>query len=125
MIVFGIVLLALGLICGILGKKKAGKSKHTVAPTQAELSSPRVLITYAAASGEVTQREITMRKATGHMVGTKTVLTHVNAYCHLRNTPRTFSIKRIRQAADAQTGEIIPDISTYILNASGNWQPQE
>lgn len=40
-------------------------------------------------------------------------------HCHLRNATRTFRFDRIRQAVDADTGEIIPDLQKHL---NDEWQ---
>jgi hypothetical protein len=72
---------------------------------------PRLLISYVDFEGNATEREITPKVMAGPA---KNRPDRVMAYCHHRKAPREFVLSRIKAACDAGTGEVIPNIKSFI-----------
>ncbi len=64
-------------------------------------------IDYCDANGEQSERVIRISQYDGSC--------YLPAFCELRNDYRTFRIDRILQAVDANTGEVIKDVPSYLL----------
>jgi hypothetical protein len=62
----------------------------------------KILIHYKGSSGEVTERTISDYRLSGYA--------EIDAYCHLRNSYRTFKLPNIIHAVDLETGEVIQNI---------------
>ena len=64
-----------------------------------------VTIIYEDREGTITERRISAVSYDGYK--------YLNAFCHLRNGPRTFKIDQIKSCTDATTGEVIEDVQAY------------
>ncbi len=74
-----------------------------------------VLLHYQDAAHHETDRLVTIHGLTGVLdAGGRFVPDHIEAYCHTRKAARTFLVKNVTQAADAQTGEIIQDFIVWL-----------
>jgi uncharacterized tellurite resistance protein B-like protein len=80
---------------------------------QRKLGGVNLNIKFVDLEGSATQRNITtiryVHNPTNHAGS-------VYAFCHLRQANRPFAFKRIHQATDLETGEIIPDIGAFLDN---------
>lgn len=70
------------------------------------------LIKYRDVNGTATQRQVDISSytpdgQTGLFIG----------HCHLRDERRTFRFDRVKSAVDAETGEVIPDLQSYLNQA--------
>ena len=79
--------------------------------TKIQEFNKHLLITYRDAKGTKTQREINILTSNTN---------NIYAYCHLRNQDRSFKVSNIVECIDADTGEVIYDISNYF---KGNKSP--
>lgn len=64
-----------------------------------------VTISYEDREGTISERKISAVSYDGYR--------YLNAFCHLRNGPRTFKIDKIKSCTDAITGEVIKDVQAY------------
>lgn len=64
-----------------------------------------VTISYEDREGTISERKISAVSYDGYR--------YLNAFCHLRNGPRTFKIDKIKSCTDTITGEIIEDVQAY------------
>ena len=71
-------------------------------------------IFYEAASGETTERMVTVNR----LQETKTDV-RLMCYCHLRSAPRQFLASRITEIEDPETGEIIDDPADILRRLAG------
>jgi len=84
------------------------------APGPQRSAAKTVRLKYSDANDNQTERTVNIRAF--ESVG-RTGLAF--GHCHLRNATRTFRFDRIRQAVDADTGEIIPDLQSHL---NDEWQ---
>ncbi|WPP22414.1 WYL domain-containing protein [Komagataeibacter rhaeticus] len=83
--------------------------------TTVEIHRTRIIIDYKDGAGEATQRTIVPQKLDFYVNKDNVVIiTDIHAYCELRRAPRQFKYSRIQGAADAETGEDIPNIGRYL-----------
>ncbi|MBL7237680.1 MAG: hypothetical protein JJK57_14105 [Komagataeibacter hansenii] len=83
--------------------------------TTVEIQKVRVIIDYQDGAGDTTQRTIKPQKLDFYVNKDNVVIiTDIHAYCELRKAPRQFKYSRIQGAADAETGEDIPNIGRYL-----------
>jgi len=64
-----------------------------------------VTIIYEDREGTISERKISAVSYDGYK--------YLNAFCHLRNGPRTFKIGKIKSCTDAITGEVVEDVKEY------------
>lgn len=69
----------------------------------------KISFEYLNADDESSKRTVLVTKING---------LHVYGFCKLRNEYRTFSVERIANAFDAETGEIIENLSTYLQKSA-------
>lgn len=85
---------------------------HSFGDDQAEASDPSAGATffavYAKASGEVTQRRLSIKQIQGHGRAER-----VLCYCHERRALRTFVIERFVELVDLETGELLDSLSFF------------
>ncbi|GBQ39036.1 WYL domain-containing protein [Komagataeibacter europaeus] len=80
-----------------------------------EIQKTRIIIDYQDGAGDATQRTIVPQKLDFYVNKDDVVIiTDIHAYCELRKAPRQFKYSRIKGAADAETGEDIPNIGKYL-----------
>ncbi len=65
----------------------------------------KVIITYEDTEKTISERQISAITYDGYK--------YLNAFCHLRNGPRTFKIDQIVNCTSTITGEVIEDIEAY------------
>ena len=65
----------------------------------------KVIITYEDTEETISERQISAITYDGYK--------YLNAFCHLRNGPRTFKIDQIVNCTSTITGEVIEDIEAY------------
>lgn len=79
-----------------------------------------VTISYEDREGTISERKISAVSYDGYK--------YLNAFCHLRNGPRTFKIDKIQSCTDAITGEVVQDVQAYFKaiyeRQGGKAQPQ-
>lgn len=85
-----------------------------------QVSSWACQIVYVDTKGVESERQITCSKLDGY--GTAT---HIQAYCHSRERPRTFKIASIRELMDLSTGEIVDAVSHFDMLAATGILPFE
>lgn len=77
-----------------------------------------IAIEYKNSKGELSNRRIRVNSIECNDKNNKLVPQKLDAYCLERKMPRNFIIKRIMQAYNADSGEIIDDIYSYLVNKS-------
>lgn len=76
-------------------------------------------IVYVDSKGAGSERQITCSKLDGYGA-----VTHIQAYCHSRERPRTFKIESIRELVDLSTGEVVDDpVSHFAMLATSGALP--
>lgn len=84
-----------------------------------QISSWACQIVYIDTKGVETERQITCSKLDGYGAAT-----HIQAYCHSRERPRTFKIASIQELMDLSTGEVVDAfeaaITAYALRFGGD-----
>jgi len=78
-----------------------------------QVSSWACQIVYVDTKGVETERQITCSKLDGYGAAT-----HIQAYCHSRERPRTFKIASIRELMDLSTGEMVDAVSHFDMLAA-------
>ena len=76
--------------------------------------APRIELRYRDAGGTDTRRVIQPRSVEGSREGDDVYPQAVIAFCEMRKEGRTFRLERILVAADAETGEVIPDLAVHL-----------
>lgn len=89
---------------------KSKKASNKPAPINKE-----IVIEYSDSEGEITSRKIRVKEIKYDKQKRKMVPYSLYAYCFLKKAPRTFVLNRIISAYDAETGEIINDIPSYLM----------
>lgn len=112
---------------GLLGKLISGKRVVPPVPSghvtivarietyerpkaRTEVSGSSCFIEYADADGEVTKRQITLRRLDGPPGNPQII----GAHCHVRDAYRSFRIDRIQLMVDGATGEVLDPIEHCI-----------
>lgn len=85
-----------------------------------EVSSWACQIVYVDTKGVESERQITCSKLDGYGAAT-----HIRAYCHSRERPRTFKIASIRELMDLSTGEVVDALSHFDMLAATGVLPFE
>lgn len=85
-----------------------------------QTSSWACQIVYVNAKGEESERQITCNKLEGYGG-----VTHIQAYCHSRERPRSFKIGNIRALMDLSTGEVVDPASHFDMLATVGVLPFE
>ena len=70
-------------------------------------------IVYVDSKGAGSERQITCSKLDGYGA-----VTHIQAYCHSREQPRTFKIENIRELVDLSTGELVDPVDHFRMLAT-------
>lgn len=78
-----------------------------------------VLLKYQDAKGDVTDRHVTVRSVVISFADQVVTWRTLTGYCHLRKMARTFRADRIVDIADADTGEIWPDMLPTLMDRCG------
>ncbi|WP_019091291.1 hypothetical protein [Komagataeibacter europaeus] len=92
------------------------RRRETTQPTFREnVRNARVIIDYTDANKEQTQRTINVQAFDFYVNRDGvTIITDLHAYCELRRDVRQFKYRRIGEASDAETGETIPNLGTWL-----------
>ena len=76
-----------------------------------QLSGVRLNIHFTDRDGKTSQRDITSQR---YAYNPDTKAGVLYAFCHMRNGNRPFALNRISKAVDLETGEIIPDLGSFL-----------
>ena len=85
--------------------------EHAPGMPEHQLDGVELHIGYLDGSGKTTQRDIAVKRYAHNPETGEGV---IYAFCFLRQANRTFILRRIQQASDPETGEIIPNIGGYL-----------
>lgn len=81
------------------------------------------LLEYEDSSGEETERTIEIKQLLGNKNTHNPRILYIKAFCHLRNSMRTFATRRITSITDMITGEVFDDdivINNHFKSLMGN-----
>lgn len=82
-------------------------------------------MTYTDAAGETTRRRVTVESFSGPSEAGAIRMDRFTGHCHLRDGSRTFRLDRVREAAEAETGEIITDLTAWLLERKSRRRPRD
>lgn len=92
-------------------------NQNTVPLSKSNYNVPlnkEIVIEYSSSKGSVTTRKILVHELK-YVKKSKNLIPYaISAYCFVKKAPRTFIIDRILSAYDANTGEVIDDVPSYL-----------
>lgn len=100
----------------VAGLTSSSESPRDLAPFFSSFSehtvpvATKICLTYQARDGSLSERCISVKRFTEQ----DNPSAYFFGHCHLRKAGRTFLFKRVRDAWDDETGEIIPDLQEHL-----------